>query len=885
MFIELIKGVALLLALSVLQNINHRVWQNRKLVQAVAMGVLFGVISIVGMMMPIVVAPGVIVDARSVVLAMVGLFGGPVAAGVAALLAGAYRLWLGGVGAAVGVTVVVCCVVFGLLYRQAVHVGWAKVNAVQLLVFGFLVHGVGYLLFVLAPLAGAPTELANLALPMLLIFTPATVFLGLLLQDGLDRLRTEKALRDSEARFRHLLNDIPGVCVQGYASDGTTLYWNKASESVYGYSAEEAIGQKLIDLIIPAPMRESVQQAMRKMFETGEPIPAGELSLVRKDGSSVLVFSSHAYLHQPQQEPEMFCIDIDLSERSRAHAELRIAATAFESQEGMIVTDPQKIILRVNKAFTESVGYSEEEAVGQSLALFNSGRHDDDFYARMHQELHEQGQWAGEIWSRRKNGEIFPEWITITAVVDEFDQVTHYVARLTDITHRKAAEEQIRQLAFFDPLTGLPNRRLLMDRLHRALNASARSKRRGALLFIDLDHFKTLNETLGHEKGDLLLKQVAERLVGCVRENDTVARIGGDEFVVMLEELDEVREVAGAEAKMVGEKIVALINQPFRLVDVDFHCTTSIGVAMYFGNSVPMDELLKQADLAMYRTKAEGRNGMRFFDPAMQSLVNSRAKLEADVRQGILLRQFVLYYQAQVDALGNVTGAEALLRWPHPVRGMVSPCEFIPLAEETGQILLLGNWVLETACEQLVEWSRHPARAHLTLSVNVSARQFYEKGFVDYVLGLIDYSGANPRKLKIELTESMLAEDLENIVSKMTILRARGIGFSLDDFGTGYSSLSYLKRLPLDQLKIDQSFVRDLLTDPNDVAIAQTIVALARSLGLSVIAEGVETEAQKQVLAQHGCYAYQGYLFSRPLPVLGFERFLETGSAHVSVSS
>lgn len=692
-------------------------------------------------------------------------------------------------------------------------------------------------------------------------------------------------MRDSEARFRHLLNDIPGVCVQGYASDGTTLYWNKASESVYGYSAEEAIGQKLIDLIIPAPMRESVQQAMRKMFETGEPIPAGELSLVRKDGSSVLVFSSHAYLHQPQQEPEMFCIDIDLSERSRAHAELRIAATAFESQEGMIVTDPQKIILRVNKAFTESVGYTEEEAVGQSLALFNSGRHDDDFYARMHQELHEQRQWAGEIWSRRKNGEIFPEWITITAVVDEFDQVTHYVARLTDITHRKAAEEQIRQLAFFDPLTGLPNRRLLMDRLHRALNASARSKRRGALLFIDLDHFKTLNETLGHEKGDLLLKQVAERLVGCVRENDTVARIGGDEFVVMLEELDEVREVAGAEAKMVGEKIVALINQPFRLVDVDFHCTTSIGVAMYFGNSVPMDELLKQADLAMYRTKAEGRNGMRFFDPAMQSLVNSRAKLEADVRQGILLRQFVLYYQAQVDALGNVTGAEALLRWPHPVRGMVSPCEFIPLAEETGQILLLGNWVLETACEQLVEWSRHPARAHLTLSVNVSARQFYEKGFVDYVLGLIDYSGANPRKLKIELTESMLAEDLENIVSKMTILRARGIGFSLDDFGTGYSSLSYLKRLPLDQLKIDQSFVRDLLTDPNDVAIAQTIVALARSLGLSVIAEGVETDAQKQVLAQHGCYAYQGYLFSRPLPVLGFERFLETGSAHVSVSS
>jgi diguanylate cyclase (GGDEF)-like protein len=465
--------------------------------------------------------------------------------------------------------------------------------------------------------------------------------------------------------------------------------------------------------------------------------------------------------------------------------------------------------------------------------------------------------------------------------MDKNKQVSHFVATLTDITQRKAAEGQIRQLAFFDPLTHLPNRRLLRDRLQRALGLSDRNKRYGALLLIDLDHFKTLNDTLGHEKGDLLLQQVGKRLVGLVREGDTVARLGGDEFVVMLEELSESRELAAAEAKTVGEKIVALLNRPYRLVDFDFHSTPSVGVVLYYDHSVSIDELLKQADLAMYQAKSAGRNCMRFFDPAMQAVVNARATLEADLREGILHAQFMLYYQPQVDALGKVTGAEALLRWPHPVRGMVSPADFIPLAEESGQILLLGNWVLETACAQLVAWAQHTARAHLTLAVNVSARQFREPDFADGLLALLDYTGANPKRLKLELTESMLVANLEDIVSKMTALRERGINFSLDDFGTGYSSLSYLKRLPLDQLKIDQSFVRDVLTDPNDAAIAKTVVALAESLGLEVIAEGVETEGQRDFLARHGCHAYQGYLFSRPLPATEFEQFVQAGPVRI----
>jgi diguanylate cyclase (GGDEF)-like protein/PAS domain S-box-containing protein len=872
--IELIKGVALLLALSLLQGINARFWRDGSLAGKISSGLLFGGICVVGMMTPMVLAPGLIFDARSVVLSMAGLFGGPLVGAVAGMLAGAYRVWIGGVGVGVGVTVVVCSVLLGLLFRHFVAQGWVKVGVVTLLLFGFVVHLVEILVFTQLPPEFAKKVLANVALPLLLTFTPATLFLGLLLRDSERRRETELALRESEARFRHLLQDIPGVAVQGYARDGTTRYWNKASEALYGYTAEEAVGKKLYKLIIPPAMGDAVRLAMHQMFETHQAIPAGALTLMRKDGSPVSVFSSHGYVHQSGAEPEMFCIDIDLTERHRADAELRIAAAAFEAQQGIIVSDPDQVILRVNKAFNESFGYQEADVVGQTQALIRSDRHSDAFYVEMNQQLRQAGRWAGEYWTQRKNGEVFPVWMHITAVLDELQSVSHYVTTLTDITQRKHDEDRIRQLAFFDPLTELPNRRLLMDRLQRALAMSDRSQRCGAVLFIDLDHFKTLNDTLGHESGDHLLQQVAKRLLACVRESDTVARLGGDEFVVMLEGLNERFDLAEDEAKATARKILLCLKQPYPLMEQAFHSSASIGVALYNGHSVAIDELLKQADLAMYQAKATGRNGMCFFDPTMQDSVNARASLESDLREGILLGQFLLFYQPQVDAVGRVTGAEALLRWRHPVRGMVSPLEFIGLAEETGQILVLGNWVLETACQQLLAWARDPLLAHLSLAVNVSARQFSEPDFAAYLLGLLDHTGANPKNLKLELTESMLVDNLEDIVTKMSKLRERGIGFSLDDFGTGYSSLSYLKRLPLDQLKIDQSFVRDVLVDANDAAIARTIVSLAQSLGLSVIAEGVETEEQRDFLAQNGCHAYQGYLFSRPLAQQDFEKFL-----------
>lgn len=571
----------------------------------------------------------------------------------------------------------------------------------------------------------------------------------------------------------------------------------------------------------------------------------------------------------------------DISARKATEEALRIAATAFETHEATVITDAAGVILQVNRAFSETTGYSPAEAIGQTARLLKSGRHDESFYCAMWEELLRTGSWRGEIWDRRKNGEVYPTWLTITAVRNDEGQVTHYVGAHTDISQRKAAEDEIKLLAFYDPLTRLPNRRLLLDRLHHALASSARNGQYGALLLIDLDNFKTINDTLGHDKGDLLLRQVGERLSACVRDGDTVARPGGDEFVVMLEDLGEGANEAAARCESVGQKILGVLNEPYRLNGGEQHSTPSIGITLFCGQREGVDELLRHADLAMYEAKAAGRNTVRFYDPDMQAQVSARAGLEADLRAALREGQFVLHFQPQVEC-GRIVGAEALIRWQNPQRGFVSPAEFIPLAEDTGLIVPLGRWVLDTACARLAAWATDPALAALTLAINVSPQQFRQADFVEQVRSALTASGADPRRLKLELTERLLLGDVEGVIGRMTELQAHGIRFSLDDFGTGYSSLAYLKRLPLDQLKIDQSFVRDVLTDPNDAAIARTIVALGASLGLGVIAEGVETEAQREFLAAEQCEAWQGYLCSRPIPAEAFAPFVARWNASQS---
>src|SRR5574343_275462 len=454
-----------------------------------------------------------------------------------------------------------------------------------------------------------------------------------------------------------------------------------------------------------------------------------------------------------------------------------------------------------------------------------------------------------------------------------------------DITARKRAEREIHRLAFYDPLTHLPNRRLMFDRLQHALIGSGRRKRYGALLLIDLDNFKYLNDTHGHEVGDQLLIEVAKRLKKRIRQGDTAARLGGDEFVVILEDIDGTLD-GSIQAELIGESIRAELNQPFHLAGlpnafpVDYHCSSSIGIALFDGVKVTAEELLRRADTAMYQAKAAGRNTLRFFDPEMQAAVTLRAALETELRQAIDQEQFQLHYQLQANDAGRPGGAEALLRWMHPVRGMVLPASFINLAEETGLIVPLGRWVLTAACRQLAAWAGQPATAGLTLAVKGSVRQFRQASFTEQLRGLLAETGASAQRLKLEVTENLLQEEAEAVIGRMAELKQLGIHFALDDFGTGYSSLAYLKRLPLNQLKIDRSFVRDVLSDPNDAAIAETIVTLGNSLGLEVIAEGVETEAQWRLLAEIGCRQYQGELFGHPMPLPEFEAAMACRHAH-----
>lgn len=564
-------------------------------------------------------------------------------------------------------------------------------------------------------------------------------------------------------------------------------------------------------------------------------------------------------------------------------ADQHLSAAAFESQQAMLITDAQTKVLRANQAFTRITGFTTEEIVGKPACIFKPESHTEAINQAIWNSLSANGQWHGEVAGRRKNGEIYPRWVSIAAVKNPEGILSHYIVTYTDISGQKMAADRIHQLSFFDPLTRLPNRSLMMDRLRQTMTLGKRNGNLGALLLINLDNFKTLNDTQGHDSGDLLLQLAGKRITGSVRASDTVARpgantiarIGGDEFAVILGGLDSNHETAIRQAETVCEKIQHSLNHPYQLGNSVFSCSASIGATLFGRDETAPEDLLVQADLAVDKAKNSGRNTLCFFDHEMQALLMERTRLEIDLRQALDSEQFRLVFQPQVVEDGTIIGAEVLIRWQHPERGMVSPATFIPLAESSGLILPLGHWVLQTACAQLAKWSADPRTAKLSLSVNVSATQFHHPGFVDQVLSSLRASGANSQRLKLELTESMLVENIDQLIEKMLTLQQSGVSFSLDDFGTGYSSLTYLKRLPLEQLKIDQSFVQDVLDDSSNAAIANTIIALGNSLGLQVIAEGVETEAQRKFLSNAGCLAYQGYFFSRPVPITDFERLLQ----------
>lgn len=556
-----------------------------------------------------------------------------------------------------------------------------------------------------------------------------------------------------------------------------------------------------------------------------------------------------------------------LSTLRKSEEELRISAVAFDTHSAIFITDADERIIRVNPAFQLLTGFDSREIIGQTPRALSSGKHEPEFYRQIWREIEVFGGWSGELWNRRKNGEVFPVHQVITAIKDHANRTTHYLSTFSDISARKQAEEQIHQLAFYDPLTGLANRRLLEDHINQSMHASARNQSYCALLFIDLDHFKNFNDTLGHKQGDELLKLVSQRLRKSVREGDTVARQGGDEFIILLEQLGSSKSAAAINAQNIAENVLAAISEPFMLQQTQHVLTASIGVNLFTDRFETADELMTRSDLAMYQAKAEGRAAIRFFDPLMQEAAARRSAVEADLRKALREDQLCLFYQAKVNADGSLYGYEALLRWRHPQRGLVSPMEFIPVAEETNLIVSIGDWVLEQACQQLQSWQANENSKHLVLAVNISVRQFRQPDFVKGVVTICQRYEFARHMLELELTESMLMDDITAAADKIRELNRFGIGFALDDFGTGFSSLSYLKNLPLNCLKIDQSFVRDMLEDLDDAAIVQTIVELGKSLGLLVVAEGVETEQHARMLRQLGCSLMQGYYFGRPQPL------------------
>jgi|ERR1017187_1883334 diguanylate cyclase (GGDEF)-like protein/PAS domain S-box-containing protein len=658
--------------------------------------------------------------------------------------------------------------------------------------------------------------------------------------------------------------------------EGLILRCDARFAEVVGCSQDEVPGLTFKEITAPEDAA-AFMEALRRLWTGAIDAISLETRFIRKDGSLTWVKLTASVQSDLEGHPlYLLTLVEDINVRKAAEENLVATAEALQAREErylnafqtcpdavLIIQLSNGTIIDANRAFLDVMGFESQEVIDRTsmeLGMWADATDRQKLAVALHQN---SGCRDLEVRLRRKNGEVF--WGQLSASFAEIEGVPCILAFIRDVSAAKVAEEEIKNLAFYDPLTGLPNRRLLWERLRQALIVSTRTRCKHALLFVDLDDFKALNDTFGHHVGDLMLQEAARRIASCVREVDTVARLGGDEFVVIIEDLSEIPEVAATQAKSVGAKILEAISQPYSLDGSECHSTSSMGITVFGDHGAGTNEVLQQADIAMYQAKSAGRNNMLFFAPALQASVNARAAIEDDLRQAIQQKQFSLYYQPQLER-GLLTGVEALIRWKHPKRGIVLPCEFVPMAEETGLILPMGSWVLETACTQIAAWTARKEGAHLTVAVNISAREFRQPKFVEQVLTVLSRTGANPERLKLELAESMLLNNVDDVVAKMKELKSHGVRFSLDGFGTGRSSMTHLKRLPWDQLKIDRSFVGEIMADPISGAVAQAIISFGKAIGLSVIAEGVETEEQRAFLAKLGCHSFQGYLFSHPLP-------------------
>lgn len=697
-----------------------------------------------------------------------------------------------------------------------------------------------------------------------------------LAKEVVERQKAEQASQDALDRLQKIASQVPGLVFQFQRfPDGRSCipYANEAIRTIYRVSPEEVSedATKILAAVHPDDL---------DAFKTSFKVSAQNLTPWRQeyrlkfDDAPVCWLFGNA-LPQRQADGSVLWHGFitDITKQKQDEVDLRIAATAFELQDAMLVTDANNVILKVNQAFTRITGYSAEEVLGKTPNLLSSGLHDKAFYAAMWDSINRTDAWQGEIWNRRKNGEVFPEWLIITAVKaadEKTEQIHHYVASFSDITSRKAAEEEIKQLAFYDPLTQLPNRRLLQERLKHSIDIERRDGKRLALLMLDLDRFKAVNDSLGHLAGDELLQQVAARITARLRDVDMVARLGGDEFVVLLEDIAHPEDAA-----RVAEEIIFALSKSFQLTQSnDVQIGVSIGISLYPEHGASYEELTDHADAALYQAKDQGRGCYAYFSEDQTIAARERIALETRLRRAIEQQELRVFYQPQVDiASGRIVGAEALVRWQDPTEGLIPPLRFIPIAEETGLILDIGKWVLRETCRQGRRWLDE-GLPPLTLAVNVSPQQFRRGNISALVEAVLNETGFPAEHLELEMTESGLLENQSNVMELLNKLRYQGVRLAIDDFGTGFSSLAYLKHFPLDVLKIDKSFIDDIPHLQDDMEIAATIIAMGHILGFKVLAEGVETPEQLAFLREKNCDSYQGYILSPPVPAEAFALLL-----------
>lgn len=689
----------------------------------------------------------------------------------------------------------------------------------------------------------------------------ATFLAAILLAATIRAAVANRRLVEQKARTETFL-DIMGTMIVVLDAQAHIVKLNRRACEVLGYSAEQLIGADWFDAAIPAGARREIRAVFNAVMRgESQHFETYENEVLGAGGHRRMIRWNNRILHATDGQPDsMICAGEDVTERRQAEEKIRLFARVFEaSTEGLVICDAGNRIVSVNAAFTAITGYAFEEVAGQNPGILSSGRQDAEFYRALWEQLQRTGQWQGEMWNRRRDGSVYPQWLSVSVMRDDAGAVSHYIGVFHDISRQKEDEARIHSLAYFDALTELPNRSLLADRFQQAAATAQRHTRKMALLFIDLDRFKQVNDSLGHLVGDELLRRVADRIRACLRDSDTMARLGGDEFIILLSELANAEHAA-----VVAQKCIDVLQAPFLLSGHELRVTPSIGIALYPQDGTSLDALVKCADTAMYAAKDSGRNSYQFFTADMNARIVARMMMENDMRRGLERGEFRLHYQPQVDIrTGRIVGVEALVRWNHPTQGLVAPGSFISVAEESGLIVPLGKWILREACRQGAAW-RTQCMPAVQIAVNVSAKQFRHAGFLDDVRQALADAGLPASSLELELTESLLVRDVDHTLAQLDELKAFGVQLSIDDFGTGYSSMSYLKRFPVDKLKVDRSFVRDLTTDVNDRAIAASIIALGHQLGLRVVAEGVESAEQLAFLQHHACDEYQGYLFSRP---------------------